>query len=106
MFKPVRIVATILFIASVALVFVGAFVLKSGVRYLSFLWALSSFISFSLLAAMHKYAIIPFALLSKSPALSFCFTVFVIIEFLAYTWYTLSYIPYARTAVLKMVGMG
>ena len=31
--------------------------------------------------------------------------VFVIIEYLAYTWYTLSYIPYARSAVLKVVGM-
>lgn len=32
MFKPVRIIATILFIASIALIFVGAFVLRSGVR--------------------------------------------------------------------------
>lgn len=32
-------------------------------------------------------------------------TVFVILEYLAYTWYTLSYIPYARTGVLKVVGM-
>ena len=32
-------------------------------------------------------------------------TVFVIIEYLAYTWYTLSYIPYARAAVLKLFGM-
>ena len=31
-------------------------------------------------------------------------TVFVIIEYLAYTWYTLSYIPYARSAVLKVFG--
>ena len=31
--------------------------------------------------------------------------VFVIIEYLAYTWYTLSYIPYARAAVLKLFGM-
>jgi len=33
-------------------------------------------------------------------------SVFVIIEFLAYTWYTLSYIPYARAAVSKAVGFG
>ncbi|KAK7693315.1 hypothetical protein QCA50_002882 [Cerrena zonata] len=32
MFKPVRIIATILFLASIVLIFVGAFVLKSGVR--------------------------------------------------------------------------
>ena len=30
--------------------------------------------------------------------------VLVIVEYLAYTWYTLSYIPYARSAVLKVFG--
>ncbi|KAG1718282.1 SFT2-domain-containing protein [Suillus occidentalis] len=62
MFKPVRIIATVVFLGSVGLVFVGAFVLKNEV-------------------------------------------LFVIIEYLAYTWYNLSYIPYARSAVLKLVGM-
>jgi hypothetical protein len=33
------------------------------------------------------------------------FAVFVVIEYLAYTWYSLSYIPYARSAVLKLVGL-
>jgi len=65
MFKPVRVVATIVFLASIGLVFVGAFVLKNDLLCI----------------------------------------IFVIVEYLAYTWYTLSYIPYARTAVLKMVGM-
>jgi len=65
MFKPVRIVATVVFLASVALIFVGAFVIKSDILCI----------------------------------------IFVIIEYLAYTWYTLSYIPYARTAVLKVFGM-
>jgi len=65
MFKPVRIVATIVFLASVALVFIGAFVLKSEVLCI----------------------------------------IFVVIEYLAYTWYCLSYIPYARTAVKNMVGV-
>jgi len=65
MFKPVRVLATIVFIASIVLVFVSAFVLGSDILCL----------------------------------------VFVILEYLAYTWYTLSYIPYARTAVLKVVGM-
>jgi len=32
--------------------------------------------------------------------------IFVVIEYLAYTWYCLSYIPYARAAILKMIGMG
>ncbi|KAJ8517318.1 hypothetical protein ONZ45_g5502 [Pleurotus djamor] len=66
MFKPIRVVATIIFLASIGLVFVGAFVLDSGLLCL----------------------------------------IFVFIQFLAYTWYTLSYIPYARSAVLKMIGMG
>ncbi|KAL4250445.1 Protein transport protein SFT2 [Abortiporus biennis] len=65
MFKPVRVVATIIFLASIGLVFVGAFVIKSDILCL----------------------------------------IFVIIEYLAYTWYTLSYIPYARSAVLKVFGM-
>ncbi|PPQ78530.1 hypothetical protein CVT25_011802 [Psilocybe cyanescens] len=66
MFKPVRVVASIVLIASIGLVLVGAFVLKNGILCL----------------------------------------IFVFIEFLAYTWYTLSYIPYARAAVTKAVGLG
>ncbi|KAF4604103.1 hypothetical protein EYR40_001286 [Pleurotus pulmonarius] len=66
MFKPVRVVATIVFFISIGLVLVGAFVLESGILCL----------------------------------------IFVFIEFLAYTWYTLSYIPYARAAILKTIGMG
>jgi len=66
MFKPVRVVATIVFLASIGLVFVGAFVLGNEILCL----------------------------------------VFVIIEYLAYTWYSLSYIPYARAAVKKGVGLG
>jgi len=65
MFKPVRILATVVFLASIALVFVGAFVIKNDILCI----------------------------------------IFVIIEYLAYTWYTLSYIPYARTAILKVIGM-
>ena len=33
MFKPVRIVATIVFLASIGLVFVGAFVIRNAVRF-------------------------------------------------------------------------
>lgn len=65
MFKPVRIIATIVFLGSVGLVFVGAFVLRNEVLCI----------------------------------------IFVVIEYLAYTWYNLSYIPYARSAVLKLVRM-
>ncbi|GBE82364.1 SFT2-domain-containing protein [Sparassis latifolia] len=65
MFKPVRVVATIVFIASIVLVFIGAYVIRSDVLCI----------------------------------------IFVIIEYLAYLWYTLSYIPYARAAVLKVFGM-
>ncbi|TEB35978.1 SFT2-domain-containing protein [Coprinellus micaceus] len=66
MFKPVRVVAAIVFLASIGMIFVAAFVIKSDVLCL----------------------------------------VFVFIEYLAYIWYTLSYIPYARAAVTKAVGLG
>jgi len=66
MFKPVRVVASAFFIASIVLVLVGAFVLGNGILCL----------------------------------------IFVIVEFLAYTWYTMSYIPYARAAFTKAVGLG
>jgi len=66
MFKPVRVVASIVFIASIVLVLVGAFALGNG----------------------------------------FLCLIFVFVEFLAYTWYTLSYIPYARAAFTKAVGLG
>ncbi|KAF7778860.1 hypothetical protein Agabi119p4_3205 [Agaricus bisporus var. burnettii] len=65
MFKPIRVLATIVLFASIALVFVFAFVIDSAVLCL----------------------------------------IFVFIEYLAYTWYTLSYIPYARTAILKIFNM-
>ncbi|KAG7452848.1 SFT2-domain-containing protein [Guyanagaster necrorhizus] len=66
MFKPVRVVATFVFLGSIVLVFIAAFVLDNDILCL----------------------------------------IFVIIEYLAYTWYTLSYIPYARAAVTKAVGLG
>ncbi|KAJ7756877.1 SFT2-domain-containing protein [Mycena maculata] len=66
MFKPVRVVATIVFLGSIGLVFVGAFVLGNEILCL----------------------------------------IFVILEYLAYTWYSLSYIPWARAAVKKGVGLG
>jgi len=66
MFKPVRVLATIIFLASIGLVFVGAFVLDNELLCI----------------------------------------IFVVIEYLAYTWYSLSYVPYARTAVKSFVGFG
>jgi len=66
MFKPVRVVATIVFLVSIVLVFIGAFVLGNEVLCL----------------------------------------ILVIVEYLAYTWYSLSYIPWARSAVKKFVGLG
>jgi len=64
MFKPVRVVATIVFLASIGMVFVAAFVLGNKLLCI----------------------------------------IMVIVEYLAYTWYTLSYIPYARAFVLKLFG--
>lgn len=53
MFKPVRVVATIVFLASIGLVLVGAFVLRSGVRIDRFLIG-SSLITFHDLGAMYR----------------------------------------------------
>jgi len=64
MFKPVRVVATLILIVCIGLIFVGAFVIKNDLLCI----------------------------------------ILVIIEYLAYTWYCLSYIPYARTAVKSMFG--
>jgi len=66
MFKPVRVVATLILLASIIMIFVAAFPLDE-----------------------------PFLCI-----------IFVITQYLAYTWYTLSYIPYARAGVKKMFGMG
>jgi len=66
MFKPVRVIASIVFLGSIGLVFVAAFALANEILCI----------------------------------------VFVVVEYLAYTWYTLSYIPYARAAVTKAVGLG
>ncbi|KAI0256475.1 SFT2-domain-containing protein [Lactifluus subvellereus] len=65
MFKPVRVVATIVFLSMIVMIFVAAFVLHNG---------------------------------------TLCI-IFVVLEYLAFLWYTLSYIPYARSAVLKVFGM-
>ncbi|KAI0295552.1 SFT2-domain-containing protein [Russula brevipes] len=65
MFKPVRVVATVVFLAMIIMIFISAFVLDNS---------------------------------------TLCI-IFVILEYLAFLWYTLSYIPYARTAVLKVFGL-
>ncbi|OAV87501.1 hypothetical protein PTTG_04960 [Puccinia triticina 1-1 BBBD Race 1] len=64
MFKPVRVVATVLFLGCVIMVFVSAFAIKNDVLVL----------------------------------------VFAVLTFFSYTWYSLSYIPYARALVSKAVG--
>jgi len=65
MFKPVRVIATVVFLGSIAMVFVAAFVLRNELLCI----------------------------------------IMVIVEYLAFSWYTLSYIPYARDAVLKVIGL-
>jgi len=62
MFKPVRIIASIVFLAMIIMIFISAFVIRSS---------------------------------------TLCI-VFVVLEYIAFLWYTLSYIPYARTAVLRV----
>ncbi|KZT56705.1 SFT2-domain-containing protein [Calocera cornea HHB12733] len=65
MFAPVRVVATLIFLVSIVLVFIAAFVVGSEVMAI----------------------------------------VLVVVEYLAYTWYCLSYIPYARQLVKNAIGM-
>ncbi|KZV85099.1 SFT2-domain-containing protein [Exidia glandulosa HHB12029] len=65
MFKPVRVVATLVFLGTMVAIFVVAFVVGNDLLCL----------------------------------------ILVIVEYLAYTWYCLSYIPYARTGILKLIGM-
>lgn len=97
MFKPVRIVATIVFLVSVALVFVGAFAIGNQVRPLSIypLYTLIPNCRSSVSVSPPHHRLFPFHTSA----------VFVIIEYLAYTWYCLSYIPYARSAILRVVGL-
>lgn len=85
MFKPVRVVATIIFIAMIIMIFISAFVLRSGPLSIS---------------KLQPSPLFPHNLLKRGLVL-----VFVVLEYLAFLWYTLSYIPYARSAVLKVFGM-
>ncbi|GHJ89416.1 hypothetical protein NliqN6_5818 [Naganishia liquefaciens] len=63
MFKPVRVVATLILLGAIAMTFMGAFLLNNAVLCL----------------------------------------VMVIVEYLAYLWYSLSYIPYARSLVKNLL---
>ncbi|EIM22711.1 hypothetical protein WALSEDRAFT_68145 [Wallemia mellicola CBS 633.66] len=62
MFKPIRVGATIIFIASVVVVCICSFWLRNAILTI----------------------------------------VFVIIELLAYAWYSISYIPYAHSLISKL----
>ena len=111
MFKPVRVIATVVLFASIGLVLVGAFVLHNGVGIGRILFHLERLLIYPLLSTqvlcLSELSLFFSSLYHIFLTISFFFmAVFVIIEFLAYTWYTLSYIPYARTAVLKVIGMG
>lgn len=84
MFKPVRIVATIVLIVSMGLVFVGAFVLGNAVSILippvkEDVLGLTSFP-----AGVYKY--VPVLLVGLPHILIPPIVVFVIVEYLAYTW--------------------
>ncbi len=82
MFKPVRILATVVVLAMIVMIFVSAFVLNNTTLCIS------------------KYNCVrlcPFAQARDA--------VFVVLEYIAFLWYTLSYIPYARSAVLRVFGL-
>jgi hypothetical protein len=84
MFAPVRVVATIILIASMGLVFVGAFVLGNAVRNL--VWPTKENVLELMLfpAAVYKY--VPDLFVGLLRILIHPIIVFVIIEYLAYTW--------------------
>lgn len=56
MFKPVRVVATIVFIASIIMVFVGAFVINSDVRFVTPLIRATLTNRRALTDTVHQYA--------------------------------------------------
>ena len=78
MFKPVRVVATIVFLAMIIMIFISAFVIRSS----------------TLCISKQTSVAVSVSLLKRD-------AVFVVLEYIAFLWYTLSYIPYARTAVLR-----
>lgn len=71
MFKPVRVVATVLLFASIAMTFVSAFVLPA---ILCIVFVIVSARKSQLLRRLDTQ-----------------------VQYLAFLWYSLSYIPYART---------
>ena len=84
MFKPVRIVATVVFLVMIIMpVFISAFVIGSSTLCIS---KHTSCRRLCLFAQARD-------------------AVFVVLEYLAFLWYTLSYIPYARSAVLRVFGL-
>ena len=103
MFKPVRVVATLIFLGSIVLVFIGAYVIGSDVR--TPLHILYHDVDIPLLQFRYCASVSFTVRVPCTGADPTFLAVFVIIEYLAYTWYTLSYIPYARAAVLKLFGM-
>jgi len=88
MFKPVRIVASIVFLAMIVMIFISAFLLNNGTLCISKPTTPLFFFHFCHLF-WHTFAHARVA-------------VFLVLEYIAFLWYTLSYIPYARTAVLKV----
>jgi len=84
MFAPVRVVATIILIASMGLVFVGAFVLGNPVRILDLPAKLHVLGLTLFAAAVYKY--VPDLFVKLLHTLIRPTIVFVIIEYLAYTW--------------------
>lgn len=84
MFKPVRVVATIILIVSMGLVFVGAFVLGNPVSILVSPAKEDDLELMRFPADLYKY--VPVLLIGLSRILIHLTVVFVIIEYLAYTW--------------------
>lgn len=86
MFKPIRVVATIVMFACFAMVWVSVFAINEEVR--------CSILRHSPSPTTSSQGLFFFTQFLQVLAIVFC-----VLLYLAYIWYCLSYIPYARTFV-------
>lgn len=88
MFSSTRLIATSIVLVSIVMTFIAAVVVYLYFTFYYLKWFLVLFLFFYLTTQLHKAGLT---------------LIFIIIQSLAMTWYSLSYIPYARDAVKKTV---
>jgi hypothetical protein len=89
MFKPVRVVATVVFLTAIIIVIVIVIVTATDFAFPTTLGIILYYSKHSICGLFHLFA------QARDAA-------FVVVEYLAFLWYALSYIPYARSAVLRV----